>query len=126
MELGLREEVCQRVVTLATSDRVPVCEAGLKSLESFVNNVEGDVTPMYTPLCKVRGRLFHMHRCPYPHPFQHISTPTHTHTHTHTQCKLCTVVQVLTSSVTHTMYMYTHTHMQYMWHAQTELEPQFK
>ena len=53
--LGLREEACRCVVALASSDRVPVCEAGLKSLESFVNRVKGgDVSPMYTPLCQVR------------------------------------------------------------------------
>ena len=39
VELGLGEEACKCVVALATSDRVPVCEAGLRSLESFVNHV---------------------------------------------------------------------------------------
>ena len=54
-ELGLREEACRCVVSLATSDRVPVCEAGLKCLESFVNHMTGgDVSPMYSPLCQVR------------------------------------------------------------------------
>lgn len=53
--LGLREEACRCVVALASSDRVPVCEAGLKSLESFVNRVKGgDMSPLYTPLRQVR------------------------------------------------------------------------
>ena len=30
VELGLREEAAKCVVALATSDRIPVCEAGLK------------------------------------------------------------------------------------------------
>ena len=52
--LGLREEVCQCVVTLASSDRIPVCESGLRCLESFANHVEGDVSALYGPLCQVR------------------------------------------------------------------------
>ena len=54
MGLGLREEVCRCVMTLASSDRIPVCESGLRCLQSFVNHVEGDVSPLYAPLCQVR------------------------------------------------------------------------
>lgn len=57
VELGLREEASRCVVALATSDRIPVCEAGLKCLESFVNHVKGgDVSPMYPPLRQVRDK----------------------------------------------------------------------
>ena len=51
--LGLRDVLTTCVTSLATSDRVPVCESGLKSLGSFLNHVEGDGKEMVAPLCQV-------------------------------------------------------------------------
>ena len=56
--LGLRGVLTRCVVSLAQSDRVPVCESGLKSLRSFVNHVEGDGKEMIEPLCQVTGVIF--------------------------------------------------------------------
>ena len=53
MGLGLREILTKCVISLAKSDRVPVCQSGLKSLCSFINHVEGDGKEMSVPLCQV-------------------------------------------------------------------------
>ena len=63
------------VITLATSDRVPECEAGLKSLESFVRR-----------WCDGKGSLISHVGCPshiLPNIQVHWHTCTCTHTHTH-------------------------------------------
>ncbi len=52
--LGLREVVTRCVVSLASSDRIPVCEAGLRALGSFINHMEGEGQEMLAPLCQVR------------------------------------------------------------------------
>ncbi len=39
LDLGLKRQVAEAVVALATSDRVPVCVSGLQCLESFVNKM---------------------------------------------------------------------------------------
>ena len=53
IELGLRERVAAAVSALATSDRIPVCESGLKSARSFVNHIGGDVSLMVPLFCQV-------------------------------------------------------------------------
>ncbi len=53
MDLGLRDVVTRCVSNLATSDRIPVCQSGLRCLGSFVNHVEGDGKEMLAPLCQV-------------------------------------------------------------------------
>lgn len=55
--LGLRDVLTKCVVSLAMSDRIPVCESGLRSLRSFINHVEGDGKEMTTPLCQVTWLL---------------------------------------------------------------------
>ena len=51
--LGLRKVVTRCVISLATSDRIPVCESGLRCLGSFVSHMEGDGEEMVGPLCQV-------------------------------------------------------------------------
>ena len=53
VNLGLRDVVAKCVVSLASSDRVPVCESGLKSLTSFLNHLEGDGMEVIPTLCQV-------------------------------------------------------------------------
>ncbi len=42
LDLGLKRDVADTVVALATSDRVPVCVSGLQCLGSFVNKMDDD------------------------------------------------------------------------------------
>ena len=51
--LGMRDVVAKCIVSLATSDRVPVCESGLRSVASFINHVEGNGKEMIPPLSQV-------------------------------------------------------------------------
>ncbi len=51
--LGLRDVVTRAVICLATSDRIPVCESGLRSVCSFINHIEGTGEEMISSLCQV-------------------------------------------------------------------------
>lgn len=53
VSLGLRDVVKECVVSLASSDRVPVCESGLWSLASYLNHLEGDGAEVIPTLCQV-------------------------------------------------------------------------
>ncbi len=53
VDLRLRDAVKKCVVALATSDRVPVCESGLRCVSSYLNHLEGDGAEMMSTLCQV-------------------------------------------------------------------------
>ena len=53
-DIGLKRDVANTVVALATSDRIPVCISGLKCLGSFVNKVTGDFPFVVEALKEVR------------------------------------------------------------------------
>ena len=55
--LGLREVVRKCVVSLATSDRVPVRESGLGCVASYLNHLKGDGSDMIATLSQVKGGL---------------------------------------------------------------------
>ena len=52
--LGLRDVVVSCVVSMAKSDRVPVCVSGLQGIASFLNHVEGEGREMLPSLCQVQ------------------------------------------------------------------------
>ena len=57
LDMGLKRQVAEAVVALATSDRVPVCVSGLQCLGSFVNKMSDDspfVVGALKEVCKYR------------------------------------------------------------------------
>ncbi len=63
LDLGLKKQVAEAVVALATSDRVPVCVSGLQCLGSFVNKMSDNSPFVVGALKEVCNRKIYVYLC---------------------------------------------------------------